>query len=169
MKTLFRNPVVTAILGLAAGLIISGFQGPRHLTAGTASGNDKFSMVTVPVTGVGGIGDTEAVFVLDHLTGILTGGWLNTNTGTFSHQFVRNVGADFQIPAGDRNPAWALVSGAAQLRGSGNQPALGAIYIAEKNSGAVLAYGFQQPRGRGAAVPLNIVRIAGFNFREPAN
>ena len=157
---LHKNPVATALLGLLVGAGAIWCLPQQRLAAGTASGTDKFSMVTVPVTG---IADTEAVFVLDHATGIMRGGQLNNATGGFSHQYVYNVGADFQVPDGDQIPSYVIVSGSAQARGQGAQ---GAIYVAEKSSGAVIAYGFPQPRGRGAAAPLPMVRIAGFSFRE---
>ena len=160
MMKLHKNPLATAALGLLMGAGAIWCLPQQHLSAGTAAGSDKFSMVTVPVTG---IADTEAVFVLDHATGIMRGGQLNNATGGFSHQYLHNVGADFQVPAGEQIPTYVLVSGSAQSRGQG---ALGAIYVAEKNSGAVIAYGFPQPRGRGAAAPLPMVRMAAFNFRE---
>jgi len=161
MMKLHKNPVATAVMGLLVGAGAIWCLPQQHLSAGTASGTDKFSMVTVPVTG---IADTEAVFVLDHLTGIMRGGQLNNSTGSFSHQFVHNVGADFQVPPGEQIPSYVIVSGSAQIRGG--QAAQGAIYVAEKSSGAVIAYGFPQPRGRGAAKPLQMVRMATFNFRE---
>jgi len=158
MKKICKNPIVSGILGLLLGIGAMWMMPQQQLTAGTAHGNDKFSMVTVPVTG---IADTEAVFVLDHLTGVLTGGQLNAQNGTFATQYVHNVGADFQVPPGDANPGYAIVSGSAQINGGG--AALGALYIAEKNSGAVIAYAFPQ-RGRGNG-PQALTRIANFRYR----
>jgi hypothetical protein len=160
MMKLHKNPAATAVLGLVVGAGAIWCLPQQRLSAGTASGTDKFSMVTVPVTG---IADTEAVFVLDHATGIMRGGQLNNTTGVFSHQFVHNVGADFEVPAGEQIPSYVVVSGSAQTRGQGAQ---GAIYIAEKNSGVVAAYGFLQPRGRGSLSPAQMVRLSAFNFRE---
>ena len=108
----------------------------------------------------------EAVFILDHLTGILRGARLNNQTGAFSHQYVHNVAADFKIPQGERNPEFCIVSGAGQLNAQGNQPSRGIIYIAEKNSGVVVAYGFALPRGFGAPGLLPMSRIAFFSYKE---
>ena len=167
MAKLYRHPAGSLLIGMAIGASIMWNWPQKQLTAATANGNDMFSMVTVPT---GGGPETEAVFVLDHLTGILRGGFLNNQTGIFSHQYVYNVAADFQVNAGSRNAKtkYAIVSGRANIGAAGrNQPAHGVVYVAEKNSGSVIAYGFGMPRGRGSAAPLPVQRLAYFNFREP--
>lgn len=163
MNRLTKNPWMTFVCGLGVGAAAMWLWPHEPLTAASANSADKFSMVTVPVEG---IADTEAVFILDHLTGILRGGRLNNQTGSFSHQFLHNVAADFQVAAGERNPEFCIVSGSVQLNAVGNQPARGAIYIAEKTSGVVAAYGFPLPRGRGANGFLPMNRIDNFSFRE---
>ncbi len=163
MKTFGKNQWMTLVFGFVAGAAAVWLWPQRPVAAGTANTADKFSMVTVPVEG---IADTEAVFILDHLTGILRGGRLNNQTGKFAHQYVHNVAADFQVAVGQRNPEYCIVSGPVQLISRGNQPSKGAIYIAEKNSGAVIAYGFALPRGRGVPVPMSLTKIDFFNFRE---
>ena len=163
MKKLGNNPWVTLLFGIVVGAAAVWLSPQQPLAAGTASSSEKFSMVTVPVEG---ISDTEAVFVLDHLTGILSGGRLNPQTGTFSHQYRHNIAADFQVPPGQKNPEYCIVSGSAQLNTRGNQPSRGAVYIAEKNSGVVAAYGFALPRGLGSEGALPMSRIHNFRFRE---
>ena len=162
MKT-FYHPAMTALGGLVLGASAMWIWPQEPLQAGTANGNDKFSMVTVPCTG---IADTEAVFVLDHLTGILRGAVINNQTGRFTHQYYQIVASDFPEQRNAGKPEYAMVSGQAQFAGGNPSPALGAIYIAEKSSGRVVAYGYSQPRGRGSATPMEMVRIAGFNFAE---
>ncbi|MEO2033362.1 MAG: hypothetical protein ABGZ35_14895 [Planctomycetaceae bacterium] len=164
MKKIGNNPWMTLVFGMAVGATAVWLLPQQPLTAGTANSSDKFSMVTVPVEGIQA--DTEAVFILDHLTGILRGGRLNNQTGTFTHQFLHNVAADFQVDLGGGSPDYCIVSGSAQLNSLGNQPSRGAIYIAEKNSGVVAAYGFALPRGRGAAGLLPLNRLDNFSFRE---
>ena len=65
----------------------------QQAQAPVANGNDKFSMITVPLqeTGV-----PEGVFVLNNLTGMLVGSALNESTSRFSISYMHNVAADFQ-------------------------------------------------------------------------
>lgn len=150
-------------LGVAIGLGAMLVQRPEPLKAGNAHGNDKFSMCTVPISPR----ESEAVFVLDHLTGVLRGGWVNGQAGTFTHTYLRNVAADFNLNPATPEPKYAIVSGGANVQAGGRtQVANGVIYVGELTSGTVVAYGFAMPTGRGSAVPLELVRIGGFSFRE---
>ena len=157
------NLWITLVFGIAVGAFAARLLPQQPVTGATANSADKFSMVTVPVEGVA---DTEAVFILDHLTGILRGGRLNNQTGTFTHQYVHDIAADFQADRGQTNPEYCIVSGTTQLNAQGNQPARGAIYVAEKNSGVVAAYSFALPRGRSVNGLLPLRRIDNFSFRE---
>ncbi len=169
MKTLKSHPMLVLCLGMAIGAGAMLVQSPDPVKASTAQGNDKFTMCTVPVTAGGRGGDTQAVFVIDHLTGVLRGGYLNPQTGKFSHTFLRNIAADFQVNPATPEPKYAFVSGPVQLRSSGGmQPANGALYIGELTSGGIIAYGFAQPAGRGGPAPLEMFRLDGFSFRESA-
>ncbi|HIE97940.1 MAG TPA: hypothetical protein EYG03_21030 [Planctomycetes bacterium] len=163
MKTLQKHPFVILALGVVLGASFMVLQPHQPAKASAANGNDKFSMCTCRVT----LGESEAVFVLDHLTGVLSGGFLNSQSGNFSHKYIRTISQDFQINPATPEPKYSMVAGDAQLRTSGGvQPANGLIYVAELTSGAVIAYGFAAPRGRGVAAPLEIFRIDGFPFRE---
>jgi len=103
--------------------------------------------------------------VLDHLTGIVRGGVLNSQTGSFTHTYTHNVAADFKVNPATPNPKYAIIGAPAVVKsGAGGTPANGVLYVAELTSGAVIAYGFMTPRGRGATMPL--VRLDGFAFRE---
>jgi hypothetical protein len=163
MKTPDKTTVSALVFGFAVGVAAMWLWPQQELTAGTGNSSDNFSMVTVPVEGVA---DTEAVFILDHLTGILRGGRLNSGTGSFTHHYLRSIAADFQVRAGQKSPEYCIVSGSAQFNAGGNQPARGALYVAEKTSGAVIAYGFGLPRGRGNGGPMPLTKIDFFNFRE---
>ncbi|MEO2017685.1 MAG: hypothetical protein ABGZ53_25300 [Fuerstiella sp.] len=163
MKTLQKHPFVMLALGVVLGASFLLIKPHQPVKASAANGNDKFSMCTCRVT----LGESEAVFVLDHLTGVLSGGFLNSQSNSFSHRYLRTVALDFQLNPATPEPKYSMVAGDAQLRTSGGvQPANGLIYVAELTSGAVIAYGFAAPRGRGAAGPLEIFRIDGFQFRE---
>ncbi len=154
----------SAILFFAGALVSAGAMQllpQQTLNASVAHGNDKFSMVTVPIAP----GEGDAVFVLNHLTGDLTGAVLTNSAGTFTHYYFRKVAADFQTVLAVPDPKYAIVSSQANLRsGSGLQPANGVIYVGELSSGMVFAYTFQMPRGRGAAAPLELVPMGSFPF-----
>lgn len=135
---------------------------PQPTQAPVVHGNDKFTMVTVPL-----IEDdrTEAVFVLNHLTGVLTGGVLNEQTGTFAYRYAHNVAADFQ--SGAKDPKFAIVTGGANLRATGSAtPAVGLLYIAELSTGVVIAYALPRPTTRNAGVVLAVVKLDIFRFAE---
>lgn len=167
MITSRRTPWLILALGITLGAGLMLLNPGQPLKASSANSNDKFSMTTVPVSTVPF--DTEAVFVLDHLTGVLSGSVLNSQTGGFSHIYRHNVAADFQLNPATPEPKYSLVGGAATMRaGGGNQPANGVVYVAELTSGGVIAYGFAVPRGRGGPAPIPMVRIDGFPFREAA-
>lgn len=154
-------------LGALVGAATLAILPSNELKAVSANSNDKFSMATVSVTT--DFEDTEAIFILDHLTGLMRGGVLN-QTGQFSFTYFYNVAGDFQINPATPEPKYSIVAGRAALRssGGGNQPANGVIYVAELTSGNVIAYGFPVPRGRGASAPIPMVRLDGFGFREAA-
>ena len=164
MKSLKPSPALMLVIGFILGAAFMVLRPQQTIHAAAANSNDKFSMATVPVTTVG---DGEAVFVLDHLTGVLRGGVISSQTGGFAYTYLRNVAADFQVNPATPEPKYSMVGGPIQLRASGgNQPASGVLYVAELTSGAVVAYGFSVPRGRGSAVPMELVRLDGFAFRE---
>ncbi len=163
MSKLSNHPLLTLIFGICVGATAVWLWPQQPLSAGTANRSEMFSMTTVPVEG---IADTEAVFILDHLTGILRGGRLHNGTAKFSHQFLHSVAEDFDVPGGQRNPEYAIVSGSAQLNAAGSQPARGILYVAEKTSGQVIAYGFTLPQGRGSRNLLPLYRLDNFAFRE---
>ena len=63
------------LAGVLAGLGIAFVWPHEQGLATTADRGDKFAMLTVPVQ----LGQSEAVFVLDQLTGQVRGAVLNTN------------------------------------------------------------------------------------------
>ena len=163
MKSRLRHPLVMLTLGAVLGAGVISMKSPEPLKAGNAHGNDKFSMCTVPVSSR----ESEAVFVLDHLTGVLRGGWYNGQSRAFTHGYLRNVATDFQVNPATPEPKYAIVSGLANIQASGGaQAANGIVYVAELTSGQIIAYGFAMPRGRGAAQPLELIRLGNFPFRE---
>lgn len=165
MKSRIQKSLVVFVAGAMLGVGVFHFWPRETVKAAVANGNDKFTMVTVPLAAPG---EAEAVFVLNHLTGVLRGAALNNTTGTFTHHYIRNVAADFQTAAATPEPKFAIVSASANLRSSGtSQPANGVIYIGELSSGAVIAYSFNLPRGnRPVPGPLEVVKMDFFTFAE---
>ena len=163
MQKLSKSVIVLLAVGAVLGAGLMQMLRQDHVKAQVAHGNDKFSMATVPIAP----GEGDAVFVLNHLTGVLRGAALNNSTGTFTHHYLRNVALDFQTALGTPEPKYAIVSSSANLRGTGSmQPANGVLYIGELSSGAVIAYTFQMPRGRGIPAPLEVTKIDFFKFAE---
>ncbi|HAD58588.1 MAG TPA: hypothetical protein DCG12_05050 [Planctomycetaceae bacterium] len=160
MNKILRNPFVFLTLGAILGAGAMNLRPQPELKANSAHGNDKFSMCTVQTS----IRGTDAVFVLDHLTGTLRGGWVATN-GQFTNAYQRNVTQDFQLNPATPDPKFAIVSGYAALGGTANA-ANGIVYVGELTSGSVVAYGFAQPNARNAGVPLELVRLGAFTFRD---
>ncbi|MFN8705277.1 MAG: hypothetical protein ACK526_18560 [Planctomyces sp.] len=163
-KSFGRASIIFAIGVIVGGSFIYSLP-QQSIRASVASGNDKFTMVTVPVS----IGETEAVFVLNHLTGILSGAVLSNSTGAFNFRYVHDVASDFKAGGAGAEPKYAIVSAPANLRSAGGmQPANGVIFIGELSSGAVIAYTFAMPRGRGADAPIAVTKGPYFRFAEPS-
>ncbi len=163
-----KNHILRSTMMFAAGAFVMGaatyFWPQPEIKASVANGNDKFTMVTVPLTETGEI---EGVFVLNHLTGQLTGGAIYSQTGKFGYSFMHNVAADFQTSKKTPEPKYAIVSGTANLQSSGGvQPAFGVIYIGELSSGAVIAYGFPRPTNRNAGSAMPLVKLDFFKFAD---
>lgn len=163
-----KNHILRSTMMFAAGAFVMGvatyFWPQPEMKAAVANGNDKFTMVTVPLTETGEI---EGVFVLNHLTGQLTGGAINTQTGKFGYSFMHNVAADFQTSKKTPEPKYAIVSGTANLQSTGGvQPAYGVIYIGELSSGGVIAYGFPRPTNRNVGNTMPLVKLDFFKFSD---
>lgn len=122
-------------IGVSIGFILS--RQPAELYAMTAHGSDKKTMVTVPLDG-----GMEAVVALDHVTCDLTGYVLDRFSGQFFMQYRYNVSQDFPLRQG-KLPRFVVVAGQANFRQfSGNERiADGVVYVAEEDSGQVVAYG----------------------------
>lgn len=165
MQISVRRSMIFFLAGAIFGGSVLYFRPQANVKASVANGNDKFTMVTVPIS----VGETEAVFVLNHLTGVLRGAVLNPNTGTFTNHYLRNVAADFETAASTPDPKYAIVSAPAFLRSAGPaQPANGVIYIGELSSGAVICYSFALPRGRNVTGMMELGKLDFFKFAEGA-
>lgn len=146
--------------GTLLGMAIAYYCPQEPAYAASAAVGEKFSMVTVPTLA----GQSEAVFVLDNLTGRLLGAVHATQTNTFTQTFARNLALDFKVVD---NAQYVMVPGHVEFRAAGGSPpANGAIYVGELNSGLVIMYGFSVSPG-GRPMPMReLTPIAQFPWRQ---
>ncbi|WP_437205576.1 hypothetical protein [Planctomicrobium sp. SH664] len=144
--------------GALLGMAISYYCPTEPAYAETASSNTKFAMCTAQTL----LANSEAVFILDGVTGRLFGAAFNTASGTFAQSYGRNLAQDFQTTG---NAQYVMVSGFAQMNTVGGvTPASSAIYVGELNSGKVIMYGFPYANGRQGTYDL--VPVAQFPWRQ---
>jgi len=147
--------------GLLAGLCVSYFWPHEPVEAASNDRDSKFGIMTTPV----GL-NVEGVFVLDYLTGRLTGAVIDTSSGKFTHTYYRPVAADFNVDP-KATPHYAFVGGRASLAGRGRiTPASSVIYVAELSSGLVVAYGIDYKISRRKVPTKPLVPLDKFPFRE---
>lgn len=149
--------------GLVAGISIASIWPHEPLAAATADRNDKFALITCPVTA-----GSDAVFVLDFLTGRLTGAQMSrTRQGAaFLNFYYRNLAEDFRVGASGE-PYYAIASGRAEIpsRGS-NQWGSNALFVAELTSGKVAGYAVPFRITQTPLDPVQLVPVDTFPFRE---
>jgi hypothetical protein len=152
------------ITGLVAGISIATIWPHEPLSAETSDRNEKFGLITCPVSG-----ETEAVFVLDYLTGRLTGAVLSrTRNGgsSFLNFYYRNLAEDFKVGASGE-PYYAIATGRSEIPNRGGAQWGGyALYVAELTSGKVAAYAVPYQTTQAKQVPVPLVPVDYFPFRE---
>ena len=151
------------IAGVVVGLGVAAVWPNRPLTAATSDRNEKFGMCTVYVSE-----NLEAVFVLDFLTGRLTGACLGKQGNGFVQFFAADVGADLQVKGA--KPAYTMTPGLAQIRSKpGTQAAASVIYVAEMSTGKVGCYAipFLLPNAKNP-VPAKLAPLDVYTFRDAA-
>ncbi len=155
--------MVWLLTGVLAGVGLAALWPAETAHAIATDRSDRFAVCTVDV----GPGTPDAVFVLDFLTGRLTGALLNPQSGIFTNFYFRNVAADFVIDPNTK-PKYAMIPGAGILNsGGGVTTASGVIYIGELASGKLVAYRFPFRTSR---VPLDDILpldpFAFYSFRD---
>lgn len=151
---------VWLVLGLLAGLAIASVWPHEPVQASATDRNQKFAMITTPVGG-----GYEGIFILDFLTGRLTGAVLGrTRNGTeFTNFYARNVAEDFEV-TGEAN--YAITGGFAEIQAKGGlQWGNSAIYVAEMNSGKVAAYAIPFKVTQVPIPPVPLAPLAQYPFR----
>ena len=153
-------------LGLMAGLCLA-YVWPHEMVHAVAADRDeRFAMCTVDV----GFGNSEAIFVLDFLTGKLQGAMLNQQTATFTNFWARSIAADFQAQADAAAKAkYVFIPGTANLNNRGGATtAAGVLYIGELTSGKVGCYRFPFKTSTKVLPVWPLEPFAYFPFREEA-
>ena len=147
--------------GVVLGSMLSVYWPAEPAFAGAADSNQKLSICTANTQA----GMSDAVFVLDHVTGRLTGAAYNPQSGVFTQAYGRNVAQDFGLTEGGvyvMAPGNLLATG----RSGGDPPGLEGIYIAELTSGKVALYGFFYSNRRTGVPPRELTPLATYDFRE---
>jgi len=149
------------LTGFIAGAALVSIWPHEPLTASQSDRNEKFVLLSAPMAL-----DTEAVFVLDNLTGRLTGAALGrTRNGTgFTNFFYANLAEDFKASG---ETYYAITAGIADIQNRGGaQWGAAAIYVAELSSGMVGAYAVPYRITQVPGPPVPLVPVATFPFRE---
>jgi len=152
------------VTGFAAGITLASIWPHEPVAAYSSDRNDKFAIISVPV----GLGSGDAVFVLDFLTGRLTGAAMSrTRSGTaFISYYYRNLAEDFQINP-SLEPQYAITVGSAEIQSrGGNQWGSHAVYVAELSSGKVAGYPVPYTVSQVRRPPVPLFPIDTFPFRE---
>jgi hypothetical protein len=152
------------IAGTLLGMTISYYCPSEPAYAETAVVGEKFAMATCNTIAL----NSEAVFVLDMVTGRLIGGAYATGANAFTHSWARNLAADFKVASKGQ---YVMVTGFANLnqQGAGTlaaQPASGVLYVGELTSGLVNMYGFYFPQTNVVMPTTELVLISQFPWRQ---
>ena len=154
-----ENRYVWLTAGVLFGLVLAFYWPHEQAQAATVDRSSKIAMVTCYTTA----GNSDAVFVLDFVTGRIVGAAYNTQSGTFNQTYTRNLALDFGVAEGE----YAIVPGEVSLsQRAGATPARGGLYVAELNTGVVIMYGYPFITSSGNQPTQQLVKIAAFPFRQ---
>lgn len=155
--------IVWLLVGVLAGLGLASFWPAEPVQANATDRSDRFAITTVDV----GPGMPDAVFVLDFLTGRLTGALLNSQSGLFTNYYFRNIATDFIVDP-NAKAKYAMIPGVGVFTvGGGVQSATGVLYIAELTSGKVMAYRFPYRNSPEKIAEVNpLIPMDAYPFRE---
>jgi len=167
MKTQMKEQKLVWLLsGVIGGICLAYFWPAEPAYALATDRDQRFAICTVPV----GPGSPAAVFVLDFLTGRLTGALLNMQSASFTNFWYANVSEDFKIPGKGDKSKFVMIPGNGFLNaaagGGGQTMALGLLYVAELTSGKVGCYSFMFSNQVVPAAPMQLQPVNYFMFRE---
>ena len=160
---------VWLVAGVIIGLGVTWFWPHEPIRADQSDRSDKFGICTVPASlAIAGLPTSEAVFILDFVTGRLQGFYLNPQQGGFSQMFYRDIADDLRLnEKGPAQPVYAFVGGQGQFSGQGQTWGASIIYVAEMQSGKLVAYAFPFSQAN-AGQPQQMVPVANAQFRAAA-
>jgi hypothetical protein len=158
---LFEKRGTWLAVGVLLGLAVATYWPAEEARAHAVDRTNKIALVSAETTP----GNSDAVFILDFVTGRLIGAAYNTQIGTFNQRYGRNVAADFKV---GENAQYAIVPANVSIpqRGGGPTPALGGLYVAELTTGKVALYGYGFNETPSRQPPQELVLVDGFPFRE---
>ncbi len=152
--------------GVIVGLSIALYWPAEPAYAIAVDRAERFAMCAVPTQA----GTSEALFVLDFVTGRLVGAAYNSQHGGFTEFYIREIAGDFNVQAGT-DAEYIIVPALTEFRavagaGTRGSPATGGIYIGELNSGQVILYGYTYRSAPRPGPPEPLAKVAAFPFRE---
>ncbi len=155
--------------GVLIGLGVAYFWPHEPIRADQSDSNDKFGIMSVQATlNVAGLSGTEAVFVLDFLTGRLQGFYLNPQIGRFTQTWYRDVAGDLKLDEkGAAQQIYAFAGAQGQMVGQGGTFGASMVYVAELSSGSLVAYAFPFTQANQVVPPQQLVPVDRAQFRQP--
>lgn len=148
------------VLGLVGGVMFTLLWPGKPSLATATDRSENFLMATGYVADAAQDGAHEAVYLLDHQSGLLMAAILNRQTGKFTQMYQRTIANDFGVDA--KSARYMMVTGQCTIR---QMPtARTCLYVTELRSGQMIAYTFpwlgEQPgRGVGDFIALDLVRF----------
>jgi hypothetical protein len=164
-----ENRGIWLVGGVLLGLGISYYWPHEPLRADQSDRNEKFGMLSVAAsTAIAGLPGTEAIFILDFVTGRLQGFYLAPNVGNFTQSFYRDVADDLKLTEkGAAQPVYAFCGGQGQIAGQGGTWGAGMVYVAELTTGSLVAYAYPFTAQNQGVPPQQMVPVARAQFRQP--
>ena len=150
--------IVGAAVGVGGMLVVAPSE--TKLKAASTDRTTKFAVATCPADITN---EREAVFVLDFLNSRIIGGIIDNRTGKYLHRYYREIGNDFKLDPNTPEPEFAIVGARANLSGNFGK---GVVHVAEKSSGAMIAYAFNMPNRPNPNNTLGLEVLDFIQFRE---
>ncbi|MFO1092112.1 MAG: hypothetical protein U0992_02210 [Planctomycetaceae bacterium] len=161
MKTrLFENRATWLVAGVLFGFAVATYWPSESAHAEAVDHINKIALVSAKT----GLGSSDAIWVLDTVTGRLIGAAYNTQIAAFNQKWYRNVAADFNVKG---NAQYAIVPASVviPISGGGSSPAEGGLYIAELTTGKVALYGYGYNQTPSPLPAMEAVLVDYFEFR----